>query len=67
LSKEAVCNGLVSHPAIFINETLARLNPHYHPSQSSPELVPVSAALSHTVQNLCAIQPPDAPDTNQAF
>ena len=36
LPPEAVHHGLVSHPSIFINETLCRLNPDYVPPVLSP-------------------------------
>jgi hypothetical protein len=57
LSHDVLCNALVIHPAIFINQTLTRVNPNYVHSDAPAEPVVISAALSHTVQNLCALQP----------
>lgn len=38
LPREALCHALVSHPAIFLNETLSRINPHFLPRAfSTPE------------------------------
>ena len=50
LPPEIVHNGLVLHPALYVNETLARLNNHYAPGElhraasSGPELHPVKVA-----------------------
>ena len=33
LPSEAVRQGLITHPSIFINETLSRLDPHYVPRE----------------------------------
>ena len=57
LSTETVCNGLVSHPTIFVNQTLARLNPHYLLSDAPKEPTATSAELKLFIQNLCALQP----------
>ncbi|HEX5280936.1 MAG TPA: MEDS domain-containing protein [Micropepsaceae bacterium] len=37
LPREALRTGLTLHPALYVNETLARLNPHYAPNSSDPE------------------------------
>lgn len=39
LPREAVYQGLQSHPALFINETLARVNPQYLPPEGSAQAV----------------------------
>ena len=40
LPREAVRQGLTAHPAIFLNETLSILNPHYtRPEDATPEAV----------------------------
>ena len=33
LPPEAVRQGLLTHPSIFINQTLSRVNPHYGPRE----------------------------------
>ena len=54
LSGEMAANALINHSAIYVNETLTHINPHYLPS---PTPVEASADLQYTVQNLCALQP----------
>jgi hypothetical protein len=58
LSREIVCNGLLHHPALFINDTLARINPHYIPADAprKPEPAALTPELRHTIHNLCALQ-----------
>jgi hypothetical protein len=56
LSNDLVCNALISHPSIFINQTLTHLNPHCKSSGAPVEPVAPSNALTQTVQNLCALQ-----------
>lgn len=34
LPRSALRHGLISHPSLFINETLSLVNPHYAPAQS---------------------------------
>ncbi|MBS1663371.1 MAG: MEDS domain-containing protein [Bacteroidetes bacterium] len=57
LPHEAICQGLLSHPALFINETLARVNPQYIPTDGPMKSVTPTADLDRTIQNLCALQP----------
>jgi len=57
LTSATVCNGLVSHPAIFVNQTLARLNPHYLPRHAPTGPIETTGELRLFVQNLCALQP----------
>lgn len=38
LPSEAVQQGLITHPSIFINETLSRVNPHYVPRAPLPDV-----------------------------
>lgn len=53
LPREAVRQGLVGHPSIFVNETLSRLNPHY----LRPEIFTPAAAknpqLDAAIRRLC--------------
>jgi hypothetical protein len=49
-------NGLLAHPALFINQTLAFVNPSFLPSEARIQPVEATAELQHTVYNLCAMQ-----------
>ena len=57
LSRDAVASGLQSHPAIFVNQTLSRLNPHYHGAGAPAEPGTTTNELKLFIQNLCALQP----------
>jgi hypothetical protein len=57
MPRELTCNGLLVHPAIYINQTLTRLNPHYIPAEAAGQPAAVTPELKHVVQNLCALQP----------
>lgn len=55
LPHEALCKGLVSHPAVCINETLSRVNPHYlSPLRYTPEAVAAPALDSTLAALACA-------------
>jgi hypothetical protein len=63
LPLEALSNGLLMHPAVFINETLARINPHY---VSWEGLIPTAARapeLQEAILNLCALQRREEPNS----
>jgi hypothetical protein len=53
LPREATRLGLVSHPAIFINETLSLINPHYVREQSLFSHVAPYPDLDSAVIRLC--------------
>jgi hypothetical protein len=57
LPRDVVCQGLLAHPAVFINETLARVNPHYLPSEAPLQAAAPAPVLKQMVQNLCGLQP----------
>ena len=57
LPREAVCQGLLTHPALFINQTLACVNPNYLPSEARLQPAAMMPGLQQTVDNLCALQP----------
>jgi len=57
LPQEIVSHGLLLHPALFINETLARVNPRYIPSEGPIQPVATTPELKNNIQNLCALQP----------
>jgi hypothetical protein len=62
LSRDIVNHGALIHPALFINQTLSRINPHYFSSDSPLLPQSMTRELRHTVQNLCALQPRDDVD-----
>jgi hypothetical protein len=56
LPREIVYHGLLTHPGLFINETLARANPHYIPSETPiPPAIP-TGDQEEVIHNLCAMQ-----------
>jgi len=57
LPSELVCHAVLVHPALFINHTLARLNPKYVSSEVPIEPVAQSKELGHIVKNLWFLQP----------
>lgn len=56
LPHEALYHGLLMHPALFINETLARINPRYIPSEAFVRLAASTPELEDAIRNLCALQ-----------
>jgi hypothetical protein len=55
LPPDALRQGLASHPAFFVNETLARINPHYLPRAAAAAGMPLSAAaLDRALERLLA-------------
>ncbi len=58
LPREVLRHGLLTHPSLFINETLSRLNPHYVERESFAAQSHNNAALDKTIRDLCAV--PDA-------
>jgi hypothetical protein len=58
LPPEVLRHGLLTHPSLFINETLSRLNPHYVERESFTPQSYDTAALDKTIRDLCTV--PDA-------
>ena len=58
LPPEVMRHGLVTHPSLFINQTLSRLNPHYVERKSFALQSFNTAALDQTIRGLCTV-----PDT----
>jgi hypothetical protein len=56
LPHEVLRQGLLSHQAIFINETLCRLNPHYVKRASFSAQSPNTPALDNMIGCLCERQ-----------
>jgi hypothetical protein len=55
LPRQAMQDGLVSHPSIFINETLSRVNPHYLKTDSfAGRMEPVRPELDALLSLLCS-------------
>jgi hypothetical protein len=53
LPHEVLRQGLLSHQAIFINETLCRLNPHYVKRESFSEQSSNTPALDNMITSFC--------------
>jgi hypothetical protein len=58
LPAEVLRHGLLTHPSLYINETLSRLNPHYVEGESFTTPSYNTAALDQTIRDLCIV--PDA-------
>jgi len=56
LPAEAMQHGLLSHPGIFINDTLSRINPQYLPAGFSPEHRATNQELDDAVNRLCGLK-----------
>jgi hypothetical protein len=59
LPHDVVRQGLAAHPALFVNETLSRINPHYLPNFAVDPHAPVSAELDRALARYLA--PPARP------
>jgi len=57
LPGEVVCQCMQRHPALFINETLTRINPHYIPTDEPVQQAAPTPELEQMVHDLCAMQP----------
>lgn len=58
LPHDVLRQGLVTHPSLYINETLSRLNPHYVERESYTAQSYNTAALDMAIRDLCTM--PDA-------
>jgi hypothetical protein len=58
LPPEVLRHGLLTHPSLYINQTLSRLNPHYVERESCTAQSYNTAALDQTIRDLCTV--PDA-------
>lgn len=58
LPGEVLRHGLLTHPSLYINETLSRLNPHYVERESFAAQPINNAALDKMIRDLCTV-----PDT----
>ena len=57
LPRDVVCHSILIHPALFINDTLARANPNYVSSDAPIQPIIPSQELRLKVKNLCSLQP----------
>jgi MEDS: MEthanogen/methylotroph, DcmR Sensory domain len=53
LPREALRQGLVTHPTIFLNSTLSQLNPHYLHSDAYHEQAVSNPAVNSLIAHLC--------------
>ncbi|GAC1665671.1 MAG: hypothetical protein NVS9B9_26740 [Ktedonobacteraceae bacterium] len=58
LPGEVLRHGLLTHPSLYINETLSRLNPHYVERESFTVQSYNDTVLDNEIRNLCMV--PDA-------
>jgi hypothetical protein len=58
LPSEVLRHGLLTHPSLYINETLSRINPHYVERESFTAHAYNNPALDRAISNLCVM--PDA-------
>lgn len=56
LPRHVMRQALLSHRAIFINETLSRVNPHYIPSGRLSHQKATDSELDETITELCRLQ-----------
>jgi hypothetical protein len=56
LPRENMYHGLLVHPALYINQTLTVINPHYLPSEAHIQPAIPTPELHDTIHNLCAMQ-----------
>ncbi len=54
LPAETMRQGLAAHPALFVNDTLARINSHYRPDGAIDPDTPVSGELDHALAQFLA-------------
>lgn len=57
LPSDVVCHSILVHPALFINDTLAHINPSYILSALPIHPLVPSLELKLKVKNLCSLQP----------
>lgn len=54
LPAEAIKHGVLTHPSIFINETLVRENPYFVPSGSKEDRLASDLELDELISELCS-------------
>jgi len=60
LPHEVPRQGLVVHPAFFVNETLSRINPHYLPDTAVDAVGPIGGEIERALAQLLAPPRPAA-------
>ena len=53
LPHEVLRQGLLTHPLIFVNQTLSRINPHYLRADSYSNQAEVNPELESVIDSLC--------------
>jgi len=53
LPREILRQGLLTHPLLFVNETLSRVNPHYVAAESFTDEATTNPELDAMIQRLC--------------
>lgn len=56
LPREVLRQGLLTHPLIFVNETLSRINPHYLLPNSYKSQAATNPALNSAINDLCRFE-----------
>jgi hypothetical protein len=56
LPDQVLRQGLLSHPTIFVNETLSHLNPHYLRAYSYGDRAAMNPELESVIHNLCCYE-----------
>jgi hypothetical protein len=56
LPRDAMRQGLLAHPSVFINETLSLINPHYLPSPSSTPQAEQSPEVESVLSRLLQLE-----------
>jgi hypothetical protein len=56
LPYDVLRQGLLTHPSLYINETLSRVNPHYTDRKAYNSEALTNPALDHTIRGLCQTQ-----------
>lgn len=59
LPREMMRQGSLTHPSIFVNETLSRINPHFLPADSYSDEPTANPELESLINHLCRYE-----DTN---
>ncbi len=54
LPREMLRQGLLTHPSIFVNQTLSRINPHYLQTDSYSHEAAMNSDLESTINHLCS-------------
>lgn len=65
LPRDVLRQGLITHPSLFLNETLSRINPHYLRAGSNREQSAANSELESMIDRLCHYENPDLTTDSQ--